>query len=151
MTQPIPQGYRTITPGLVVDGAVEALDFYQRAFGAEVVRRLEMGGKIMHSELRIGDSLVTVNDEMPEYGLKAPDPDAPVPASLLIYTEDADALHARAVAAGATEINPVSDQFHGDRAGSVRDPYGHRWAIATHTEDMSQEEMQRRMEEAMAG
>jgi PhnB protein len=151
MTQPIPEGYRTITPGLVVDGAVEALDFYQRAFGAEVVRRLEMGGKIMHAELRIGDSLVTVNDEMPEYGLKAPDPDAPAPASLLIYTEDADALHARAVKAGATQINPVSDQFHGDRAGSVRDPYGHRWAIATHTEDMSQEEMQRRMEEAMAG
>ena len=150
MTQPIPEGYRTITPGLVVDGAAEALEFYERAFGAEVVRRLEMGGKIMHAELRIGDSLVTVNDEMPEFGLKAPDRDAPVPASLLIYTEDADALHARAVQAGASEINPVSDQFHGDRAGSVRDPYGHRWAIATHTEDMSQEEMQRRMEQAMA-
>jgi PhnB protein len=150
MTQPIPEGYRTITPGLVVDGAAEALEFYERAFGAEVVRRLEMGGKIMHAELRIGDSLVTVNDEMPDFGLKAPDRDGPVPASLLIYTEDADALHARAVEAGASEINPVSDQFHGDRAGSVRDPYGHRWAIATHTEDMSQEEMQRRMEQAMA-
>jgi PhnB protein len=151
MTQPIPEGYRTITPGLVVDKGAEAIDFYARAFGAEVVRRLEMGGKIMHAELRIGDSLVTVNDEMPEYGLKAPDREAPVPASLLIYCEDADALHARAVAAGASEINPVSDQFHGDRAGSVRDPYGHRWAIATHTEDMSEAEMQRRMEEAMAG
>ena len=151
MTQPIPEGYRTITPGLVVDNGVEAIDFYERAFGAELVRRLEMGGKIMHAELRIGDSLITVNDEMPDYGFKAPDHEAPVPSSLLIYTEDADALHAQAVAAGATEINPVSDQFHGDRAGSVRDPYGHRWAIATHTEDMSAEEMQRRMESAMGG
>ena len=151
MTQPIPEGYRTITPGLVVDNGVAAIDFYARAFGAELVRRLEMRGKIMHAELRIGDSLITVNDEMPDYGLKAPDREAPVPASLLIYTEDADALHARAIEAGATEINPVSDQFHGDRAGSVRDPYGHRWAIATHTEDMSEEEMQRRMESAMSG
>jgi PhnB protein len=151
MTQPIPEGYRTITPGLVVDNGAEAIDFYARAFGAEPVRRLEMGGKIMFAELRIGDSLVTVNDEMPDYGFKAPDHEAPVPSSLLIYTEDADALHAQAVAAGATEINPVSDQFHGDRAGSVRDPYGHRWAIATHTEDMSAEEMQRRMESAMGG
>ena len=151
MTQPIPEGYRALTPGLVVDDGVRALDFYQRAFGAEVVRRLEMGGKIMHAELRIGDSLFSVNDEMPEYGLKAPDRDGPVPASILIYCEDADAVHARAVEAGATQINPVSDQFHGDRAGSVRDPFGHRWAIATHTEDMSEAEMQRRMEEAMSG
>ncbi len=149
MTQPIPDGFHSVTPALVVDGGVDALDFYQRAFGAEVGLRLEAGGKIMHSELRIGDSVVTLSDEMPEYGMKAPDPDAPVPASLLIYCEDADALHARAVKAGATEINPVSDQFHGDRAGSVRCPFGHRWAIATHTEDMSGEEMQRRMDEWM--
>jgi PhnB protein len=149
MTKPIPDGFTSVTPGLVVDGGADALDFYQRAFGAEVGLRLEMGGRIMHSELRIGGAVVTVSDEMPEYGMKAPDPDAPVASSLLIYCEDADALHARAVKAGATEINPVADQFHGDRAGSVRCPFGHRWAIATHTEDMSGEEMQRRMEEAM--
>jgi PhnB protein len=150
MTKAIPDGFTSVTPGLVVDGGADALEFYQRAFGAEVRVRLEMGGKLMHSELHIGDAVVTVSDEMPEYGMKAPDPDAPTASSLLIYCEDADALHARAVEAGATEINPVADQFHGDRAGSVRCPFGHRWAIATHTEDMSGEELQRRMEEAMA-
>jgi PhnB protein len=149
MTKRIPDGYGSLTPSVVVDGGVEALDFYRRAFGAEVVRRLEMGGKIMHAELRIGDSLFTVSDAMPDYGFVAPDGGAGTYASILIYTEDVDALHARAVEAGAETINPPSDQFHGDRAGSVRDPFGHRWALATHTEDMSEEEMQRRMEEAM--
>ena len=116
-----------ITPGLVVDNGLEAIEFYARAFGAEPVLRLEeMGGKIMFAELRIGDSLVTVGDAMPEYGVEGARPRAPVPSSLLIYCEDADALHAQAVAAGATEITPVADQFHGDRAGigarSVRPP-----------------------------
>jgi PhnB protein len=150
MAKPIPDGFHTVTPSIAVDGGARALEFYERAFGAEVVRRLDAGDKLMYAEIRIGDSLVSVSDEMPDFGFRAPDPDAPVPSSLLIYTEDADALHARAVEAGATEINPVSDQFHGDRAGSVRDPFGHRWAIATHTEDMSTEEMQRRMDEWMA-
>jgi PhnB protein len=147
--KPIPEGYHSVTPSLVVDGGVEALDFYERAFGAEVVRRLVLDGKLMHAELRIGDSLVTVSDAFPEYGFKAPDAAAGTSSSLLLYSEDADALYARAVEAGAKEINPVSDQFHGDRAGSLHDPYGHRWSIATHTEDMPEEEMQRRMEEAM--
>ena len=112
--------------------------------------RLVMGGKLMHSEIRIGDSIVSVSDAFPEYGSVAPDPDGPVPAAMLIYTEDADAFYARAVEAGATGVDPPADQFHGDRAGSLRDPYGHRWMIATHTEDMTQEEMQRRTEEAMS-
>jgi PhnB protein len=150
MTNPIPDPYRSLTPSLVVDGGVEAIDFYRRAFGAEVVRKLEMGGKIMHAELRIGDSLFTLSDAMPDFGFVAPGPDGDQHSSILIYTEDVDALYARAVEAGAETINPPSDQFHGDRAGSVRDPYGHRWALATHTEDMTEEEMQRRMEEAMA-
>jgi PhnB protein len=150
MTKPIPEGYHSVTPLLAVDGGAEALDFYERAFGAEVRGRLEAGGKIMHAELRIGDSIVTLADEMPEYGNKAPEADAPVPVSLLIYCEDADALFARAVEAGATPVNPPSDQFHGDRAGSLRDPFGHRWMIATHTEDVAWDEMQRRMEEWMA-
>jgi PhnB protein len=149
MTKPIPDGYGSLTPSLVVDGGLEALAFYQRAFGAEVVRKLEMGGKIMHSELRIGDSLFTVNDAMPDYGFVAPGAGGNQHSSILIYTEDVDALHARAVEAGAETINAPADQFHGDRAGSIRDPFGHRWALATHTEDMSEEEMQRRMEEAM--
>jgi PhnB protein len=150
MTKPIPDGFHSVTPNLVVDGGLDALDFYTRAFGAEVGRKLAAGDKLMYAEMRIGDSLVTVCDAMPEYGMEAPDRDAGVPLSLMIYTEDADALHARAVEAGATSINEVTDQFHGDRAGSVRDPFGHRWAIATHTEDMSGEEMQRRMDEWMA-
>jgi PhnB protein len=150
MTNPIPDPYRSLTPSLVVDGGVEAIDFYRRAFGAEVVRKLEMGGKIMHAELRVGDSLFTLNDAMPDFGFVAPGPEGNQHTSILIYTEDVDALHARAVEAGAETINPPSDQFHGDRAGSVRDPYGHRWALATHIEDMTEEEMQQRMEEAMA-
>src|SRR4051812_28587057 len=136
--KPIPEGFHTVTPVLTVEGGVEALAFYERAFGAEVLRRLVMGGKLMHSELRIGDSIVSVSDAFPEYGSVAPEADAPVPVALLIYTEDADAFYTRAVEAGATGVNPPADQFHGDRAGSLRDPYGHRWMIATHIEDMSE-------------
>jgi PhnB protein len=142
---PIPAGYHTVTPNLVVDGGLAALEFYERAFGAEIVSRLESGGKLMHGEIRIGDSLISLCDPMPEYGLAAPDRDGPVSSSIGLYVEDADAVHARAVAAGASQINPVADQFHGDRAGSVRDPFGHRWSISTHIEDVSVEEMERRM------
>ena len=109
-----------------------------------------LGDKLMHSELRVGDSIVCVSDSFPEYGSVAPDGDEPVPVALMIYTEDVDALYARAVEAGATAVNEPNDTFHGDRAGSLRDPYGHRWMICTHTEDMSEEEMQRRTEEAMS-
>jgi PhnB protein len=151
MTKPIPDGYSTLTPSLVVaDGrGAEALDFYQRAFGATLVSKLEMGGKLMHSVLRLGDSQFLVNEPFPES--RAPEPGEANTLSVLIYVEDCDALQAQAVDAGATIINPVADQFHGDRAGSLRDPFGHRWMLATHTEDIGDEEMQRRMEEAMAG
>ena len=151
MTKPIPDGYHTLTPHLVVDGGADALDFYERAFGAEVRSRLDSGGMVMHAEVRIGDSLLTVSDAMPDFGLAAPDTEAPVTSSLMIYCDDADAMHARATAAGATSINDVCDQFHGDRAGSVRDPFGHRWAIATHTEDLSEAELRKRFDEMMAG
>jgi PhnB protein len=150
MTKPIPEGFHSITPGLVVSNGMEALDFYQRAFGAELVKQLVMDGKLMHAELRIGDSIFTICDALPEYGIVAPDPEHPNTSSLMIYSEDATALQDRAVESGATLLNKVSSQFHGDDAGSVRDPYGHRWVLATHTEDMSTEEMQRRMEEVMA-
>jgi PhnB protein len=145
--QPIPAGFSTATPNLVVDGGAEAIDFYERAFGAEVQTRLEAGGMLVHAALRIGESIVTLCDAMPTHGFVAPDRDAPVSAFITLYVEDADALHARAIAAGATEINPVADHVHGDRAGSVRDPFGHRWAVATHIEDVSAEEIQRRMAE----
>jgi PhnB protein len=146
--KPIPDGYHAITPHLTVDRSLDALAYYERAFGAQVVRKLVLDGKVMFSELRIGDSLITVSEPFP--GSVAPDPDEPVPVSVLLYTADVDAVYARAVEAGATPVNEPADQFHGDRAGSLRDPFGHRWMLATHTEDMSEAEMQRRMEEAMS-
>jgi PhnB protein len=148
--KPIPEGYRTATPNLVVGKGAEAIDFYERAFGADVTARLEAGGMLVYAAIRIGDSLVTLSEAMPSHGMVAPDPDAPVASFITLYVEDADALHARAIAAGASEINPISDHIHGDRAGSVRDPFGHRWAIATHIEDVSEEEMARRMKEFSA-
>jgi len=148
--KPIPEGFHTVTPVLTVDGGVEALGFYERAFGAEVRLKLVMGGKLMHSELRIGDSIFSVSDPFEDFGLAAPVEGQPLSSSILIYTEDVDALYDQALAAGATELNRPSDQFHGDRAGSLKDPYGHRWMLATHIEDMSEEEMQRRTEKAMA-
>ena len=148
--KPIPEGFHSVTPVLAVNGGVEALGFYERAFGAEVRLKLVMGGKLMHSELQIGSSIVCVSDSFPEFGSVAPSADEPVPVSLMIYTEDADALYAQAVGAGATAVNEPSDTFHGDRAGSLRDPYGHRWMICTHVEDMDAAELQRRTVEAMS-
>jgi PhnB protein len=132
---------------LVVDGGNEAITFYERAFGAEVEGRLTAGDKVMFAALRIGDLLVTLCDELP--GLKAPDRGADASAFVTIYCDDADALHARAIEAGATQISPVSDQMHGDRAGSLRCPFGHRWAVATRIEELSVEEMQQRLDAAM--
>jgi PhnB protein len=146
-TNPIPEGFPRLTPNLVVGNGVEALDFYQRAFGAEILRRFEMDGQVMHSDLRIGDAVFHVSDAFPDFGLAALTFGDPVPASFMLWTEDADALHAQAVAAGATELSPVSDAFSGQRMGSVRDPYGHRWAIATQIEDVSEEEVNRRMQD----
>jgi PhnB protein len=148
--KPIPEGYRTATPNLVVSSGAEAIDFYERAFGAEVTARLEAGGMLVHAAIRIGDSLVTLSDAMPSHGMVAPDPEAPVPSFITLYVEDADALHARALEAGAKEINPIADHIHGDRAGSVRDPFGHRWAIATHIEDVPEDELARRIKEFSA-
>ena len=147
--QAIPEGFHTVTPVLAVEGGVEALGFYERAFGAEVALKLVMGGKLMHSELRIGSSIVCVSDSFPEYGSVAPRGDEPVPVALMIYPEDTDALYERAVAAGATGVTPPDDTFHGDRACSLRDPYGHRWMICTHIEDMDEAELQCRTEAAM--
>jgi PhnB protein len=149
MTTPaIPTGFHSVTPNLAVACGPEAIDFYRRAFGAEVVRRLDAGGKVMYAELRIGDSLVTVNDEMPEFDSKAPDPGSPVPVSLTIYCEDTDALYAQALEAGATQVREPGDEFFGDRVGTLRDPFGHKWAIATHLRDMTSEELEQAMQKA---
>jgi len=146
----IPSGFHSVTANLAVDGGPEAIDFYRRAFDAEVVRRLDAGGKVLYAELRIGDAIVTVNDEMPEYDSKAPDPGGPVPVSLTIYCENADARYAQAVAAGATAVREPADEFFGDRVGTLRDPFGHKWAIATHLRDMTSEELEQAMREAYA-
>jgi PhnB protein len=151
MTTPaIPTGFHSVTPNLTVDGGPGAIDFYRRAFGAEVVRRLDAGGKVMYAELRIGDSIITVNDEMPEFDSKAPDPSSPVPISLTIYCEDTDALYAQALEAGATQVREPKDAFFGDRVGTLRDPFGHKWAIATHLRDMTSEELEEAAQQAFA-
>jgi PhnB protein len=147
--KPIPEGYHTITPYLVVKGAAQAIDFYKKAFGAKEIFRMDSGGKVMHAELQLGDSRFMLGDEHPEMGYVAPQPGAKVPLGLYIYVDDVDKLAAQAQAAGIKVERPVADQFYGDRTGSFIDPFGYRWSIATHKEDVSAEEMEQRMAEAM--
>ena len=143
---PVPQGYHTVIPYLVVDGAARAIDFYKDAFGATEMFRLPApGGKIGHAEIKIGDSVIMLADEHPEMGARGPRSIGGSPVSIVLYVEDVDALSARATAVGAKVTRPVADQFYGDRAGSFEDPFGHQWHIHTHVEDVSPEELQRRM------
>ena len=142
----IPEGYHSVTPYLVVDGAARAIDFYVQAFGAtEVMRMPGPGGKIAHAEIRIGDSHVMLADEHPEQGHRGPKSVGGTPVGILLYVEDVDAMFRKAISLGATETRPVEDQFYGDRSGSLTDPFGHNWMISTHVEDVSPEEMDRRM------
>jgi PhnB protein len=148
--KPIPDAYRRVTPCLVVQGGAKALEFYAEVFGAtERMRFPGPGGTVAHAEMQIGDSVVIVEDEVPEQGSKAPPPGgvAGSPSSLFIYVEDVDAVVARAVELGATLQRPPQDQFYGDRDGYVVDPFGHGWTVATHVEDVAPEEMARRMAE----
>jgi len=149
--KPIPEGYHTATPYLTVHDGARALDFYKQAFGAQVVVRMDgPDGKVGHAEIQIGDSRIMLADEYPNMGAKSPETLGASPVAILLYVEDVDAVFQQAVAAGAKEDRPVQDQFYGDRSGSVVDPFGHRWLVATHTEDVSPEEMKRRMAKAMA-
>lgn len=142
----IPEGYHSVTPYLVVDGAARAIDFYTQAFGAtEVMRMPGPGGKIAHAEIRIGDSHVMLADEHPEQGHRGPKSIGGTPVGIMIYVEDVDSMFRKAISLGATETRPVDDQFYGDRSGSLTDPFGHNWMISTHVEDVSPEEMERRM------
>ena len=144
--KPIPDGYHTVTPYLIVKGAARALDFYKKAFGAtELFRMPGPGGKIMHAEIKIGDSPIMLADEFPEMDARGPQSLGGTPVGLCLYVEDVDARFAKAVAAGGKVLRPVVDQFYGDRSGTVADPFGHKWTIATHKEDVSPEEMKRRM------
>ncbi len=143
---PVPPGYHTLTPYLIVDGAAAALDFYKRAFGAREAMRLDgPGGKIGHAEMYIGESRFMIADEFPDFDARGPRHYGGSPISLHLYVDDADAWVARAVAAGATLTRPVADQFYGDRLGSVKDPFGHVWHIATRKENLSIDELRRRL------
>ena len=145
----VPEGYHSINAYLVVGHAAKAIDFYIEAFGAEEMFRMAApGGKIGHAELRIGDSVLMLADEHPEVDARSPASIGGSPVSLLLYVDDVDTVYDRAVRAGATAERPVEDQFYGDRAGTVRDPFGHRWHIHTNIEDVSAEEMARRVEAA---
>ena len=144
--QPIPAGYHSVTPYMIVDGAADAIEFYEQAFGASELMRIPgANGKVMHAEIEIGDSPVMLSDEFPDLGAKGPKALGGSPTSLMIYVEDVDAVFRRALEAGATEIRPVQDQFYGDRSGTLTDPFGHQWTLATHVEDVSGEELQRRV------
>ena len=145
--KPKPEGYHDVTPYLVVDGAEEAIRWYAEALGAEEMFRLPMGGKIGHAEIRIGDSVVMLSDEWPDYGKLGPKARGGATSSLMIYLEDVDSAFERAIAAGGTVERPVEDQFYGDRSGTFIDPFGHSWTLSTHIEDLSEEEIGRRMEE----
>lgn len=143
--KPIPEGYHSVTPYIFVDDAAEAIAFYCRAFGAEEVLRMPMGDKIGHAEIKIGDSHVMLADEFPEMDVKGPKTRGGATSSLMIYVEDVDAAFQRAVDAGGTVDKPIQDQFYGDRSGTLTDPFGHKWTISTHIEDVSYEEVERRL------
>jgi PhnB protein len=147
----VPEGFHTITPHLTVRDANRAIEFYKKAFGAEVLHVMPApGGKVMHAALKIGDSIVMLNDEFPEHGGASAPPAGGSSDALHIYIENVDAAFQRAVSAGATVKMPVMDMFWGDRYGQVLDPFGHRWSLATHTRDMSPEEMKQEQEKAFS-
>ena len=141
--KPIPDGYHSITPYITVKNAVEAIEFYKKAFGAiELLRMPDASGRISHAEIRIGDSVIMMSDEHPEMGVYSPQHYGGAPVGVLLYVENCDAVFAQAVAAGATVQRPLADQFYGDRSGGVVDPFGFRWYISTHIKDVSMEELQ---------
>ena len=145
--KPIPDGYSTVTPYLIVHDAAGALEFYKKAFGAtELMRFGGPGGKIGHAEIQIGNSRVMLADEHPEMGALSPRTIGGSASGLALYVEDVDARFQQAVAAGGKVLRAVADQFYGDRSGTLEDPFGHKWTLATHKEDVSPEEMHRRME-----
>ena len=150
--KPIPDGYHAVTPYLIVNDGARALEFYQRAFGAkERMRMRQPDGRIGHAEVQIGDSRIMLADEFPEMDARSPKSVGGSPVSIMLYVEDVDAVFKQAIAAGAREVRPVADQFYGDRLGSLEDPFGHKWHIATHKEDLSLDEIKKRAAAAKAG
>jgi PhnB protein len=144
-TKFIPRGYRTVTPYLIIKDAASAIDFYKQAFKAKVLMCLsEPNGKIGHAEIKIGDSRIMLADEYPETGFRGPQSFGGSPVSILLYVDDCDDMFNRAVVKGAKIVKPMTDQFYGDRAGTLEDPYGHIWTIATHQKDLTSEEIMKR-------
>ena len=143
----IPDGYHSVTPYLIVDDAKRAIDFYKKALGAEELFRFEMGGKIGHAEIKIGDSPIMLADEHPQMGHKGPKSYGGTSVSLMVYLPDVDAAAKRATEAGMKVVRPVADQFYGDRSGTFADPFGHVWTLGTHKEDVAPAEMDKRMKE----
>jgi PhnB protein len=150
--KPIPKGYHTATPYLIIKGAAKAIEFYKKAFGAaEMTCMTQPDGRVGHAEIKIGDSLIMLADEFPQMGARSPQSLGGSPVSILLYVQDVDALTSQAITAGAKVVRPVKDQFYGDRSGSLEDPFGHQWHIATHVEDVPPEEMKKRAAAAGRG
>src|SRR5712691_4662341 len=146
--KPIPEGMHTVTPHLICAGAAEAIEFYKQAFGAvELSRMPGPDGKIMHASIRIGDSVIMLNDEMPDWGSFGPKSLKGSPVTIHLYVENADAVFEQAVGAGAKVTMPLDDMFWGDRYGKLEDPFGHHWSVGTHVREVSPEEMQKAMEQ----
>jgi uncharacterized glyoxalase superfamily protein PhnB len=147
----VPKAYGTLTPGLAVRGAADAIAFYSKAFGARELSRMPgPGGSLIHAEIRIGDRIVMLGDESPEMGAPSPQTLNGSPVALMLYVKDVDHAYARAVAAGATPVTPPADMFWGDRYGQVRDPFGHRWSIATRTANLTPAQMKKGLDAFMA-
>jgi PhnB protein len=149
--KPIPEGYHSVTPYVYVRGAASAIDFYKTVFGAtEIVRMAGPDGKIMHAELKIGDSIVMLGDENPHMGIMSPQTVGGFSTGLHVYVEHVDAVVQKMIDSGAKLLRPVKNQFYGDRSASLLDPFGHMWSVATHIEDVAPEEMKKRMTAAMS-
>ena len=149
--KPIPEGYHSITPYLIIDGAAQALEYYKKAFGATELFRMEHQGKIGHAEMKIGDSPFMLSDEHPEMGYRGPKSLGGSAVGIMIYVDDVDTTFKQALDAGGTEMKPLQDQFYGDRSGTLTDPFGHVWTVATHKEDVSPEEIEKRLASYSAG
>jgi len=143
--KPIPEGYHSVTPYLSIKGAVKALEYYKKAFGAIELLRMEHEGRIGHAEIKIGDSPIMLADEYPEMGSVSPQTLGGSPVGIMIYVENVDTIFKQAIDAGGVEKKALQDQFYGDRSGTLTDPFGHVWTVATHVEDVSPEEIEKRL------